>query len=139
MKGLLFDSKLDAGILVLRVLLGVVMAYHGYAKFLGGEAGLTAVGSSMKLLGFTSGFYTWGLIAACVEVVFGLSIALGFNTRIACIMIMGTLVVATILKFSHAKSYLDYSYPLEMIYVYFGIFVSGAGKYSLDAKFSAKK
>ena len=44
-------TYINFGILVLRLGLGMSMAYHGYLKFLSGAAGLYKVGAMLGALG----------------------------------------------------------------------------------------
>ena len=121
MLNFLFKSKPDYinfGLLFYRLALGISMFYHGYLKYVSGEQGLYKVGAMLSALGVPSGF----------EVILG--IIIGLFTRIGCLLIIGTLAVATILNLN--GNFFSWDYPSQMGFGAIMLFFAGAGRYSLD-------
>ena len=92
-------DQLNGGLLVLRLCLGLFLAYHGYNKVFGG-GGLSG----------TAGWYgsiemKWPIwqarLAATTEIGAGLMLAAGFVTPLAAAGVIGIMVVAIVV--AHAK------------------------------------
>lgn len=137
MYGGLFKYK-EEGLLILRVLFGITLMYHGYAKFVGGEKTLIAVGSALSYFGISGGYWALGAFAAFVELVGGLFVALGFATRISAFFMIGTLFVASVMMMI-TKGYGPASHAIDDMFAFIGIFVAGPGKYSFDYKMAPEK
>ena len=110
---------------LLRVVAGLMFAFHGYQKFFGGET--PPVGSQMWL-------------GAVIELLGGLLIAAGLGTVYAAFVASGTMAVAYA-QF-HWKGALDANFfpinnkgELALLYclVFFYFAFRGSGRYSLDA------
>src|SRR5437870_8489693 len=88
---------MDAGLLVARVVFGLVMAAHGTQKLFGwfGGYGLAGTGGFLELLGFVPGRRN-ALAAGLAETAGGLLLALGFATPLAAAMIVAVMFVAAI-------------------------------------------
>jgi uncharacterized membrane protein YphA (DoxX/SURF4 family) len=116
--------NLDAGLLLLRIAVGIVFIAHGWSKFMNLE-GATAFFAS---LGLASLFV---YLVAAVELVGGLAVLLGLFTDVAGILL--TIVMAfaiTLVKFS--KGLLGgYELDLVLLLAALGIAFMGAGKYAL--------
>jgi putative oxidoreductase len=110
---------------LLRVVAGLMFAFHGYQKLFGGET--PPVGSQMWL-------------GAVIELLGGLLIAVGLGTVYAAFLASGTMAVAYA-QF-HWKGALDANFfpinnkgELALLYclVFFYFAFRGSGRYSLDA------
>ena len=110
---------------LLRVVAGLMFAFHGYQKFFGGAT--PPVGSQMWL-------------GAVIELLGGLLIAVGLGTVYAAFLASGTMAVAYA-QF-HWKGALDANFfpinnkgELALLYclVFFYFAFRGPGRYSLDA------
>lgn len=128
-------KALNAGLLVLRVLMGLAMASHGYAKIFGGQ--IAQLKEGLVGMGFPApAILAW--LAALSEFVGGLFIALGLGTRFAAFFVAFTMGVAFFV--AHAKDPFHVKLPA---YLYGVIALSlifiGAGRYSLDTLLCRRK
>jgi len=134
------DRFSDAGLLITRVGIGALfMIVHGYPKLAGGPDKWASVGRAVGYLGIDFGYTAWGFAAAVTETLGGLLLILGWAHRPAALALFITMVVASIWKYY--PSVLDVmggwnsaGHPVAMAVVCLGIFLTGPGKYSLDAK-----
>ena len=126
----MLNHRADIGILILRVLGGLGIAYHGYGKIFGG-----------KMAGFTEGVAGMGFpvpevfawAAALSEFAGGLMLAVGLLTPFAALAVFLTMSVAAFIAHSS-----DPFKVKEMALAYWTIsgalICLGGGKFSLDAK-----
>ncbi len=86
---------MDAGLLLARLTLGLLMAAHGSQKLFGwfGGYGLTGTAGFFETLGFRPG-RLFAALAAGTEVAAGLMLALGFLGPIAAALIVSVMIVA---------------------------------------------
>lgn len=122
---------MDAGLLVLRVLMGLAMASHGYQKVFGGQVvqlqeGLVAMGLPAPQL------LAW--LAALSEFVGGVCIALGLGTRVAGFFVMFTMGVAFFKAHGADPFHVKLAPYLYGIIALSFIFMGG-GRFSLDSLF----
>ncbi|MGP3950795.1 DoxX family protein [Streptomyces sp. 7N604] len=89
----------DAGLLVLRLALGLTMAVHGAQKLFGwfGGAGLDASGQFFTMSGYPSG-KAMAAVAGLTETLGGLGLVLGLLTPLAGAAVAGTMVNAIAVK-----------------------------------------
>jgi putative oxidoreductase len=130
-------AAVDAGLLIIRVLVGVVFAGHGFQKLFGwfGGGGLTATAGWFKSLGFGDG-RTAAVMAGATEIAGGLGLAAGFLTPLAAAGVIGVMTVAayqnaTTKGFWSAGGGWELNYYL--IAVALGLATAGPGAFSLDA------
>src|SRR5213596_712744 len=88
---------MNAGLLVGRIVLGLLMAGHGSQKLFGwfGGYGLTAVAGYFESLGFRPGRF-FALTAALAEVTSGLLVALGLFGPIGPALMLSVMIVAAV-------------------------------------------
>jgi putative oxidoreductase len=127
----------DLGILVLRVVVGVVMAAHGAQKLFGwfGGYGLKGTGGFFEQIGFRPGV-TFAAAASLSEFLGGLLLVLGLFTQLGAAAILGAMIVASISV--HWKSgFFATNNGIELPFIYglisLSLILIGAGAYSLDA------
>ena len=116
------------GLLVLRVLMGVGIAYHGYGKIWGGR--MPGFTDTVEAMGFPLPVvFAW--LAAFSEFLGGALIALGLGTRVAALFVFGTMGVAAFVR--HAAGPFG-AQELALAYgtVALALMLTGAGPYSLD-------
>ena len=77
-------------------------------------------------------------MAAVAESVGGLLFALGLLFRPAAVMLAGTMTVALSTHLAAGDGVMVFSHALELLIVFGASIFTGAGKYSLDAKFFPK-
>lgn len=131
----LFENRYrthDLGLLILRVGIGVMFTIHGYPKLTGGSAAWAEVGGVMKLVGLNFAPAFWGFLAAVAEAVGGQLLALGLFFRLACVLLLGTMIMATIMHISTGDGFNGYSHALESAFLFLGLAFTGPGKLSLD-------
>ena len=127
--GRLWYKALDAdlGALLLRLILGGLMAYHGYNKFVGYDQILPmfsdVIGIGAKL--------SFNLVIFA-ELVCGILVAVGFLTRLAIVPIFITMGVAFFV--AHAQDpFQGKILPFTFLLLSIVVFVLGSGRYSIDA------
>jgi putative oxidoreductase len=129
----------NIGLLILRVTLGLVMAGHGAQKLFGwwGGEGIAGFGGWLESMGMRPA-RAWAVLAALIEFVGGLAVAVGLVTPIAALLLAGTLLVAILLAhlpngFWNASG--GYEYPLVLVASLVAISLTGPGFYSIDDVF----
>lgn len=125
----------NAGLLVLRLLIGLGIAAHGWPKVTGDLEGFAEVIAGKLGLPFPY-FFAWA--AALSEAVGGILIAIGLGTRLASFFLLCTMATAFFLF--HA---VDPWEVKEMAFLYGSVALAfiftGAGCYSLDALIFCRK
>ena len=128
-----------AGLLVLRVVLGLTMAAHGSQKLFGwfGGPGLGGFGSALEQLGVRPG-RSWAIVSAVVEFGGGLLVALGLLTPVAALFVAGDLLVAILTThltsgFWNEKG--GFEHPLALLGGMVAISLVGPGSAALDSVF----
>jgi putative oxidoreductase len=131
--------SLSAGLLILRLVVGLTLAVHGTQKLFGWFAGsgLTRLMQGFEKQGFKP-VWLWVSLAILGEVGGGVSFALGFLTPLGAAGIFGSMFMAMFK--SHWKNGFivskgGYEYTLVLIAVSIAIGLGGPGNYSLDALF----
>lgn len=117
----------SAGLLILRVAAGLLMMTHGWSKIQNFEG---MVQSGFDPIGLGAGLSVVLLIGA--EFIAALFIVLGFLTRLSAIPLIVAMSVAAFV--AHAADPLQVK-ELSLLYltVFATLFVTGAGKYSVDS------
>ena len=117
----------DLGKLLLRLVLGGLMAYHGYQKFAAYDQILPMftdiIGIGTKL--------SFNLVIFA-ELVCGLLVAIGLLTRLAIIPIFITMCVAFFVAHA-ADPFQNKELPFTFLLLAIVVFVLGSGRYSVDA------
>ena len=129
-------TYVNFGILVLRLALGISMAYHGYVKLLSGAAGLYKVGAMLAPLGVSGYFEVFGAFAAICEFIGGMLVVFGLFTRFGALLLAGVLFTATILHID--AGFFAWDYPSQMGFAALAIFFMGGGRYSVDCSLFGK-
>ena len=130
-------QTLSVGLLIARVIIGLLMAAHGTQKLFGwfGGYGLNATGEFMVQLGFNPG-RAFAAAASLGEITSGLLVALGLLGPIGPALMVSVMIVATITV--HWKNGLwasNNGFELPLLYstAAIGLALTGFGAYSLDA------
>ncbi|GGF25835.1 DoxX family protein [Hymenobacter cavernae] len=122
----------DLGLLILRVGIGIMFTIHGYPKLIGGPEKWVEIGSVMKSFGISASPVMWGLLAAVSEAIGGQLLAFGLFFRVACLLLLGTMLVATAMHLMNGDDFNGYSHALEAAFLFLGLLFAGPGKYSVD-------
>ena len=115
---------------VARIVIGLLFACHGGTKVLGFPA--SQYGPASNTLGFVTGW---------IELICGLSIALGLFTRIGAFFASGEMAVAYFLV-SAARGFFPIANGGEMAvaycFIFFFIVFYGGGRWSIDSALKGK-
>lgn len=127
---------MDLGLLVVRVIVGVLFFGHGAQKLFGwyGGYGLEGTGGYFEQLGFPNG-KVQAAVAGLAEAGGGILLALGLLTPLALVMLTSVMLVAVIkahLSKGIWASNGGYEYNLVLVATVFAVTGVGAGKWSLD-------
>lgn len=128
---------LNIGLLIIRLVIGLLFVGHGAQKLFGwfGGYGPKGTGGWFESIGIKPGV-TMAILAGLAELIGGLLFALGFLTPLAGILIAGTMAMAIIKV--HAPNGLwatanGYEFNLTLLAVAIGVALIGPGQYALDA------
>lgn len=124
----------NAGLLIIRIGLGLMFIYHGLPKLMGGEKTWVQLGGAMQYVGINFWPMLWGFLCAIVETFGGFLLVLGLVFRPVCALLVVNLVVATIMQLSKGGNLLDASHAIEDAIVFAGLFFIGPGRFSVDKK-----
>jgi putative oxidoreductase len=130
-------AGLSAGLLVARIVIGLLMAGHGSQKLLGwfGGHGIAGTGTFFEALGFRPG-RLFATVAATTEIVSGILIALGLFGPVGPALMLSVMIVAAVSV--HWKNGIwaqAGGIELALFYgtVAVALALTGFGSYSLDA------
>ncbi|MDQ0493723.1 DoxX family protein [Paenibacillus brasilensis] len=128
---------LASGLLLVRLVVGLLLVGHGAQKLFGwfGGYGPKGTGGWMESIGIKPGVFM-AVSAGVMELLGGTLFTLGLLTPLAALLITVTMLGA-IFKV-HGQNGIwatadGYEYPLVLIAVVIGIALTGAGSYSIDA------
>ncbi|MED1469949.1 DoxX family protein [Bacillus salipaludis] len=130
---------INVGLLIIRLVVGILFIGHGAQKLFGwfGGYGLKGTGGWFESVGVKPGV-TMALFAGLAELIGGILFALGLLTPLAGIIIAGTMVMAIVKVHGPNGVWATsngYEYNLTLIAVTIGIALVGPGHYALDALF----
>ena len=124
----------DLGKLLLRVILAVLLLFHGVSKLVGGVGFITGM---LEKMGLPSAI---GYLVYVGEVIAPLMILFGVWTRAAALVVAGNMLVAVLLV--HTSQFFTMSetggWALELLGMYFfaalAVALLGAGRYSMGGR-----
>jgi len=127
----------DWGMLIVRIIIGLLFVGHGAQKLFGwfGGYGLKGTGGFFESIGMKPGV-AMALLAGLAEVIGGLSFALGLLLPVGAALIVATMLVSIVKVHGQHGLWVTqngYEYNLVLIAVALGGALIGAGDYSLDA------
>ncbi len=130
-------TTIGAGLLIARLLIGLLMAGHGSQKLFGwfGGHGIVGTAAFFEQLGFRPGRF-FATVAAATEIVSGLLVALGLLGPIGPALMLSVMIVAAVSV--HWKNGLwaqGGGIELSLFYgtVAVALALTGFGRYSLDS------
>jgi len=132
-----FENKFDLGLLIIRVGIGILFIFHGWPKITGGPQTWEWLSNALTSYGIDLPGFA-GLIPAIAEFGGGILLVLGLFTRTATFFLFGTMFVASLMHLGVGDPFGKISHPLKALAVFAGLFFTGPGKYSLDAKLFKK-
>lgn len=110
---------------VARVSFGVLMATHGYPKLMNLGGFIENVGKMFPLP------MVMGPLAVFAELVGGILVAIGYKTRLACVLIFGTMMGAAFVVHA-ADPFQKKEFALVYAILALVFMAKGSGKFSLD-------
>jgi putative oxidoreductase len=130
-------AVVSAGLLVGRLVLGLLMAAHGTQKLFGwfGGHGLAGTGGFFEALGFRPG-RVFAAAAASAEIVGGLLVALGFLGPVGPALMLSVMIVAALtVHWQHGLFAATNGIEVPLLYGTgaVALALTGPGGYSLDA------
>jgi len=129
---------IDAGILVLRLGLGVMFMGHGLQKAFGmfGGPGVAGFAQFLGTLGFVPA-QLWAYVAAYTELICGICLVLGVATRISSCLLLVLISVAAF-KVHLSKGFFlqsgGFEYTFIIAAVCIALMLLGPGKFGLSQK-----
>ena len=130
-------ETVSAGVLLIRLVTGLVMTAHGAQKLFGwfGGHGLDKTGEFFAQLGFRPG-RPFAAAASFAEIVSGLLVASGFLGPIGPALMISVMIVAALtVHWGHGLFATNNGIELPLLYITTagGLALIGFGRYSLDA------
>jgi len=127
--------QLDLGLLILRVVFGVFLAYHGYNKVFGG-GGVAGTARWFGAIGMKWPIWQ-ARLAATTEIGAGLLFAAGLITPLAGAGIIGLMIVAIVVAHWKVGFFIfepdqGWEYCASIAVVAFAVSMAGGGRWSLD-------
>ena len=126
---------MSTGLLILRLVIGLLLAAHGAQKLFGwfGGYGIAGTGGWLESIGFKPG-KAMAVVTGLAELAGGLALAVGLLTPLAAAVVIGTMAVAA---WTHAAAGLwasngGYELPLIIGAAAAALAFTGAGDFSLD-------
>jgi putative oxidoreductase len=131
------SQTLSVGLLIARVVVGLLMASHGAQKLFGwfGGYGLDKTGEFFVQLGFRPG-RTFAAAASVSEVVSGLLVTFGFLGPVGPALMISVMIVAAItVHWEHGLFATNNGIEVPLLYATaaLGFALAGPGAYSVDA------
>jgi putative oxidoreductase len=127
---------INVGLLLIRLVIGVLFIGHGAQKLFGwfGGYGIKGTGGWFESIGIKPGV-SMAVMAGLAELLGGILFALGLLTPLAGILIAGTMVMAIIKV--HAVNGLwatqnGYEFNLTLLVVAIGVALIGPGQFAID-------
>ena len=120
----------SCAILLLRIAVGVVFVYHGWDK----------IQNMADYQGFfnTIGLGSWLAFVAYVELLAGVALIIGFNTRIAAMLGLIVMLVAIMkVHWMHGFNSMQggYEYAFVLCLNFIALMILGSGRHSTDAMY----
>ncbi|MER6998602.1 DoxX family protein [Streptomyces sp. NPDC000410] len=132
-------SAADAGLLLLRLAVGLILAGHGAQKLFGwfGGPGLDATGKAFAQLGYEPGTF-FAALAGISEFLGGLGLAIGLLTPLASAALIGTMINAMAIAPDislWSEESAAFTYPMLLAVGALTVAAVGPGRLSLDLPF----
>ena len=129
-------ETLGIGLLLVRIVIGLIMAAHGAQKLLGwfGGYGLRGTGQFFEQIGFQPG-PAFAAAASISEIVSGLLVVFGFLGPVGPALMISVMIVAAMtVHWEHGLFAANNGIELPLLYgiTAFGLALTGFGQYSLD-------
>lgn len=124
----------DEGLGFVRIITGIFLVYHGWEVFDPAKIKEYAQWDIFKNTGFSSFLPYLGKGA---ELVSGILLTAGIFTRIACIILAGTMLYIAFFV-GHGRIWYEDQHPFLFVLLAMVFFFTGGGKWSVDRRLSRK-
>ena len=133
------DTATSAGLLILRLFLGLGLAAHGYQKFF--LFGINGFAGVLQQMG-TPAPQVSAWLSGGTELGGGLLIAVGLFTRLAAVPLAFNMAVAALL--AHSGYFITNTppgreYALNLGAAFVALALTGAGRYSIDNRLASRQ
>ncbi len=133
------EKAASAGLLVLRLFLGLGLVAHGCQKFF--LFGISGFAGFLEKMGAPAP-YASAWLSASTELVGGLLIAAGLFTRLAALPLAFNMLVAALL--AHSGYFITNTppgreYALNLAAAFVALALTGAGRYSIDNRLAPRQ
>ena len=126
---------MNTGLLILRIVFGLLLVGHGSQKLFGmfGGPGIAGTGGWFESVGFRPG-KSMAVVAGLSELVGGLLLAAGLLTPLASAIVIGTLLVATSVHLPNGLWATGGGFEMPLLYITAAVVLAftGPGAWSLD-------
>lgn len=119
----------DEGLAIVRVVVGLFLVYHGWEVFDATKMKEYATWDVFKQT-FSSSFLVY--LGKGSELLAGFLLTIGLLTRLACLIIIGTMLYITFFV-GHGKFWYEDQHPFLFVLLALVFFFTGPSKWSLDA------
>ena len=128
------DRPTDVGLLLARLIVGVVFIAHGGQKLFGlwGGGGIEGTGAGFEKAGLSPG-EPLALLAGSGEFFGGILLILGLLTRLGAFSIAASMVVAIVAMHLPGPLLDGYEFPLTLLGISLLLLLAGPGRLSVDA------
>ncbi|NMO97805.1 DoxX family protein [Paenibacillus lemnae] len=126
-------SNVSLGVLILRVVLGIIFLVHGLDKFQSGISNISGFFESIGIPGYMAG------VVAVIETAAGILLIAGAGTRVVSIIVTVILLVAVFTAKSSAGFLGGYELDVALMAMAVSLIFTGAGKWSVDALFNRSR
>jgi putative oxidoreductase len=136
----LFKNRLDSGLFVLRIGIGLMFVFvHGLPKLAGGIALWKGLGGAFnRLIGISFLPEFWGFAAAVAEFGGGLFLITGILFRPACALMFFTMAIAAASVIRGGYGFNGASQAIELGIVLLALFLAGPGRFTVSTLFKTK-
>ena len=124
----------DIGLLVIRVVVGLMFLGHGWPKLTGGIKTWTELGKATKSLGIDFAPTFFGFMASISETLGGACIALGLLFKPSAALLVATMIVAAAMHLAGGDGVMGASHAIESAGVFLGLALIGPGSYALEMR-----
>ena len=121
----------DAGLLLVRVSLGILFILYTVPALMGGPTAWTHFGAGARNWGLHSHFQLWGFLGALLGCVGGVLMIVGLFFRMG-VLVLLLLAIGHAIGVKHGSGFRTALPSIEMCFVLAGILFVGPGKYSVD-------
>ncbi|HEY2614498.1 MAG TPA: hypothetical protein VGI42_02215, partial [Chthoniobacterales bacterium] len=121
----------EAGLLLLRVSIGLLFILYTAPALIGGPVAWVHFGAGIRHWGFHSHYQLWGFVGSLLGSLGGILIIFGLFFRIGVLFVF-LLAVAHAIAVENATGFRTAVPAIEMCCVLAGILFIGPGKYSVD-------